>query len=86
MASSTHPARGPGLRAADDGTSKLAAVEYVASGAERPALFGVPFDETNICRRRPTPSVLGAPRVDLEAEPDTNAGIFAPWNPRVTCN
>jgi hypothetical protein len=72
-----------------DGSLKLAAVEYVAFKADvpdQPSLFGVPFDSNSGAR-------YGLPEFwALHAwiwKPNNRtldpAGMFAPWNPSVTC-
>ena len=75
----------------NDGTLKLAAVEYVAFQADvpRPTLFGVPFAPNDGSRFFPAsdPHPFWALHAWIwKPNPTPMAGIFAPWNPRVTCN
>ena len=76
----------------NDGTLKLAAVEYVVFQADmpsRPALFGVPFDPNDGSRFFPAtdPHPFWALHAWIwKPNPTPLVGIFAPWNPRVTCN
>ena len=75
----------------DDGTLKLAAVEYVAFQADvsRPTLFGVPFAANDGSRFFPAsdPHPFWALHAWIwKPNPTPLAGIFAPWNPRVTCD
>lgn len=63
------------------GKMALVAVEYIVPisewrGEERPALFGREFDEL---------SELGLYVLHVWAWRDNPAGLFAPWNPRVSC-
>jgi hypothetical protein len=72
------------------GQLRLAAVEYIvlegvweaAGHTSPPTLFGVPFDFT------PSPNRYGIPAfyaLHAWIWKDNPAGIFMPWNPRVTC-
>jgi len=78
----------------NDGTLKLVAVEYVvfqaAWAAEhgagaRPSLFGVPFDP-NPGTRFGLPPFWALHAWIWKPNPTPLTGIFAAWNPRVTCN
>jgi hypothetical protein len=71
----------------NDGTYKLTGVEYVVASAERPTLYGQPFDETNLARYgNPDATVWTLHVWAWKPNPDPERGIFAPWNTRVTCN
>lgn len=71
------------------GRLRLAALEYIvfkeawdATHTGRPTLFGVPFDFT------PAPNRYGIPAfyaLHAWIWKDNPAGMFMPWNPRVSC-
>ncbi len=71
------------------GRMRLAALEYIvfkeawdATHTGPPTLFGVPFDLT------PAPNRFGIPAfyaLHAWIWKDNPAGMFMPWNPRVTC-
>jgi hypothetical protein len=71
----------------NDGSYKLTGVEYVVAGGPRPELYGQQFADTNLGR-------FGSPSVNVwtlhawiwKPNPSPVGGIFAPWNPRVTCD
>ena len=73
----------------NDGSLKLAAVEYVAFKSDvpsRPSLFGMPFDSNSGARYGLPPfwalhAWIWKPN-NRTLDP---AGIFAPWNPSVSC-
>ena len=73
----------------DIAEQRLAALEHIvfkeawdATHTGRPALFGVPFDFT------PAPNRYGIPAfyaLHAWIWKDNPAGMFMPWNPRVSC-
>jgi hypothetical protein len=70
----------------NDGSLKLTGVEYVVAGGPQPELYGQKFAYTNLGR-------FGSPDVNVwtlhawvwKPNPTPDLGIFAPWNPRVSC-
>jgi hypothetical protein len=71
----------------NNGSLKLVAVEYVAFEADvpgQPSLFGVPFD-SNDGTRYDRPPFWALHAWIWKPNPTDPAGIFAPWNPRVSC-
>ena len=74
---------------ARDDRLKLVAVEYIvfaepwdAEHADPPALFGVEFDLTPADNRFALPPFYALHAWIYRPNP---AGVFTPWNPRVTC-
>jgi hypothetical protein len=72
-----------------DGSLKLAAVEYVAFKAAhrtQPKLFSVPFD-SNLGSRffKPANPFWSLHAWVWKPNPSTLGGVFAPWNPKVSC-
>ncbi|HEX2292992.1 MAG TPA: hypothetical protein VHH55_06745 [Gaiellaceae bacterium] len=70
-----------------DGELKLVALEYLVfqadwKGADRPALFGRPFDFTGEPNRYGLPPFYSLHAWIWKPNP---SGILTPWNPRVAC-
>ncbi len=71
----------------NDGSLKLTGVEYIVAGGPQPELYGQTFADTNLAR-------FGSPDTNVwtlhawiwKPNPTRDLGIFAPWNPRVSCD
>jgi hypothetical protein len=71
----------------NDGSYKLTGVEYIVGGGARPTLYGQAFDETNLARfGDPATTVWTLHAWVWKPNLDSERGIFAPWNTRVTCD
>lgn len=71
----------------NNGSYKLTGVEYVVAGGPRPELFGQKFADTNLGRYgNPDANVWTLHAWIWKPNPTPGTGIFAPWNPRVTCD
>ena len=71
----------------NNGSYKLTGVEYVVAGGPRPELYGQPFADTNLGRfGNPGTNVWTLHAWIWKPNPTPGLGIFAPWNPRVTCD
>lgn len=65
------------------GRLKLTGVEYVVAGGAQPTLYGQPFADTNLARYGdPATNVWTLHAWIWKPNP---AGMFEPWNDRVTC-
>lgn len=71
----------------NNGSYKLTGVEYVVAGGPRPELYGQQFADTNLGRfGNPGTNVWTLHAWIWKPNPTPGLGIFAPWNPRVTCD
>lgn len=70
-----------------NGSYKLTGVEYVVAGGPQPELFGQKLTITNLGRYgNPGANVRTLHAWIWKPNPTPEIGIFAPWNPRVTCD
>jgi len=70
-----------------NGSYKLTGVEYVVAGGPQPELFGQKLTITNLGRYgNPGANVWTLHAWIWKPNPTPEIGIFAPWNPRVTCD
>jgi hypothetical protein len=70
----------------NNGSYKLTGVEYVVAGGPQPELFGQTFADTNLARYgNPTANVWTLHAWIWKPNPSPVGGIFAPWNPQVSC-
>ncbi len=69
----------------NDGSLKLTGVEYVVSGGPQPELYGQKFADTNLSRFGNDVNVWTLHAWVWKPNPTPDLGIFAPWNPRVSC-
>jgi hypothetical protein len=71
----------------NDGSLKLTGVEYVVAGGPQPELYGQKFTLTNLARYgSPDANVWTLHAWVWKPNPTPDLGIFAPWNPRVSCD
>ncbi len=70
----------------NDGSLKLMGVEYIVAGGPQPELYGQKFADTNLARfGNPSANVWTLHAWVWKPNPTPDLGIFAPWNPRVSC-
>jgi hypothetical protein len=70
----------------NNGSYKLTGVEYVVAGGPQPHLYGQDFADTNLGRfGDPATNVWTLHVWAWKPNPTPVLGIFAPWNPNVTC-